>query len=270
MAGPRPLRGFAEAVGGATLGVVYLLGGIALLVRDAIGHAIMGPFRGRPVRGKALWTQSVRTGVRSLGIVCLVAFFIGVILALIGGDLLLWLGIPTYVSPLLAIGIVQELGPLLTGVVMTGFIGAALAAEIATMVVSEEITALTTMSLNPVRYIVAPRLFAVILMVPCVTLIGNWVGLLGGALVSITLIDLSWKEYWDGVWEALAAKHIFRGSLKSLVFGVLIGSIGCYQGFQVKGGAEGVGRVTTRAVVQTLVAIIIADAVLNYFLLFRT
>lgn len=270
MPGGGPIRGFVESIGGATLGVLSFLGGIGLVVRDTIGHAIVGPFRGRPVRAKEFWSQSVRAGVRALGIVCLVSFFIGVILALIGGDLLLWLGVPDYVGPLLSIGIVQELGPLLTGVVMTGFIGAALAAEIATMVVSEEVTALTTMSLNPVRYIVAPRLLAVILMVPCVTVIGDWVGLFGGYVVSVGIIDISPQVYWDGVWDALAPKHIWRGTAKSVVFGILIGAIGCYQGFRVKGGAEGVGRVTTRAVVQTLIAIIVADAIMNYFLLFRT
>ncbi len=129
---------------------------------------------------------------------------------------------------------------------------------------------MTTMSLNPVRYIVAPRLLAVILMIPCVCMLGSWLGLLGGWVISTEVVGLSDQTYWNGAWFSLEAKHIWRGLTKSFVFGIIIGSVGCYQGFQVRGGAEGVGRVTTRAVVHAIVAIIIADAILNYFLLFRT
>lgn len=265
----RPVLGFVEAVGGATLGLITFLGGIGLLLRDVFGHTIKGPFQKRPVRAKAFWTQAVRVGVKSLWIVGLVNFFIGSILALIGGDLLLWLGVPDFIGEMMSIGIIAELGPLLTGVIMTGYIGAALAAEIATMVVSEEITAMTTMSLNPMRYVVAPRLLAVILMVPCVSIIGSWIGMLGGALIAQEIVGLGWKDYWDHAWEALTPTYVWRGVIKSAVFGVIIGAVGCYQGFQVKGGAEGVGRVTTRAVVHSIIAIIVADALLNYILLFR-
>ena len=125
------------------------------------------------------------------------------------------------------------------------------------------------MSLNPVQFIVAPRLLAVVLMVPCVTLIGSWIGMLGGLFISVTVVDVGWVSYWEHVWDSLDPPDIWRGLSKSVVFGLIIGTIGCYQGFQVQGGAEGVGRVTTRAVVQSIVAIIICDAILNYLLLFR-
>lgn len=263
------LSNFVTSLGGATLGLFHFIGGLALLLRDTLGHLVLGPFRRRSVGRKAFWTQAVRAGPRSLPVVFTVNFFIGMILALIGGKILAQLGVTDYVGDLLGVGIVLELGPMLTAIIMTGYIGAALTAEIATMVVSEEITALRTMSLNPVRFIVAPRLLAVVLMVPCVTLLGDYVGIMGGMLVSNRVLDISWNSFFEHAWDSLFTEDVLRGSFKSLVFGTVIGTIGCYQGFRVRGGAEGVGRATTSAVVTSIIAIIVADAILNYFLLFR-
>ena len=251
------------------MGLFQFVGGLSLLFRDSLGHAIRGPFRGEPVGRRSFWTQAVRAGPKALPVVFIVNFFVGMILALIGGKILSTLGVTEYVGDLLGVGIVLELGPLLTAIIMTGFIGAALTAEIATMVVSEEITALRTMSLNPVRFIVAPRLLAVLLMVPAVTILGDFVGIFGGALISLHLLDLSANSYFEHAWASLYTQDVWRGLFKSVVFGVAIGSIGCYQGFKVSGGAEGVGRATTQAVVRTIIAIIVIDAILNYFLLFR-
>jgi phospholipid/cholesterol/gamma-HCH transport system permease protein len=258
-----------RGVGDRTLTVLRFVGGVALLLRASLGHAFLGPLRGRPVRAGAFFAQSVRVGPRSLGIVFLVNFFVGLILALIGGNILESLGFTRYTGNLMSVGMVLELGPLLTGIIMTGYIGAALAAEIGTMVVSEETTALETMALNPVRYIVAPRLLATMLMVPCVTLLGDVLGILGGLLVSVSVLDLSSQTYFEQAWEQLTSTDVWRGLFKATVFGTIIGSVGCHWGFQVKGGAEGVGRVTTNAVVTSIIAIIITDAILNYFLLFR-
>ncbi|MHC5010758.1 MAG: MlaE family ABC transporter permease [Planctomycetota bacterium] len=256
-------------IGAFTLGTLSFVGGIALLLKETLGYLFIGPFRRRPVRAREFFGQAVRVGPRSLGVVFLVNFFIGLILALIGGNILEVLGFTQYTGNLMSVGVVLELGPLLTGIIMTGFIGAALAAEIGTMVVSEEITAMETMALNPVRYVVAPRLLATILMVPCVTLLGDMLGILGGLIVAVGVLDLSSQVYFDQAWDQLTTDDVWRGLLKATVFGTIIGSVGCYQGFQVKGGAEGVGRVTTNAVVTSIIAIIITDAILNYFLLFR-
>lgn len=263
------LHAWISSLGGATLGFFQFVGGLALLFRDSAAHTIQGPFTGRPVGAKSFWTQAVRAGPRALLVVFVVNFFIGMILALIGGKVLRDLGVTEYVGDLLGVGIVLELGPLLTGVIMTGYIGAALAAEIATMVVSEEITALRTMSLHPVRFIVAPRLLAVLLMVPCVTLLGDVVGIGGGALVCIQVLDISTNSFLEHAWASLYTEDVWRGLVKSCVFGLIIGTVGCYQGFRVRGGAEGVGRVTTNAVVTSIIAIIVSDAILNYFLLFK-
>ena len=231
----------------------------------------MGPFRGRPVRGVAIWDQMVRVGPRSLLVVFQVNFFVGMILALIGGKILTSIasGFTPYVGNLMSLGIVIELGPLLTAIIMTGFIGAALTAEIGTMVVTEEVTALRTSGIHPVRYLVAPRMIATITMIPCVTLIGDVVGIFGGLVVANGILGISAHTYFERAWDQLKPPDIWHGFEKSLVFGLIIGAIGCYQGFQVKGGAEGVGRTTTQAVVSCIMFVIAADAVLNYFLLFR-
>src|SRR5262245_7816452 len=260
-----------EKLGDATLRLVRYAGGVGLLTADTIRHTVLGALRGRPVRTKEIWNQMVRVGPRSLLVVFEVNFFVGIILALIGGNILrsIATGFTPYVGDLMSIGVVLELGPLLTAIIMTGFIGAALAAEIGTMVVTEEVTALRTSGLNPTRFLVAPRLIATIVMIPCVTLLGDVVGIFGGWFVAWRVLDISWTTFFEHAWKALHAKDVWHGLEKSLVFGFIIGVIGCYQGFQVKGGAESVGRTTTQAVVSCILLIIMADAILNYYLLFK-
>jgi len=263
-------RALVQSLGGGTLRLMAYLGGLALLAGDTIRHTFVGPFRGRPIRLREVWSQMVRVGPRSLVVVFQVNFFVGMILALIGGKILrsIATGFTPYVGNLMSVGIVLELGPLLTAIIMTGYIGAALAAELGTMVVTEEVTALRTTGLHPVRFLVAPRLLATVVMIPCVTLLGDVVGIFGGMLVSKFVLDVSPHLYYLRAWEQLAQDDIWHGFQKSIVFGAIIGLIGCYQGFQVKGGAEGVGRVTTQAVVASILLIVAADALLNYYLLF--
>jgi phospholipid/cholesterol/gamma-HCH transport system permease protein len=258
-----------ETVGDSTLRFVRYFGGLGLLTADTIRHAVTGPFHGRPVRAKEVWSQMVRVGPRSLPVVFLVNFFIGMILALIGGKILESLGFAQYVGNLMTVGIVLELGPLLTAVIMTGYIGAALASELGTMVVAEEVTALRTSGLHPVRFLVAPRMIATFVMIPCVTMLGDFVGILGGLLVSEGVLGVSANTFFEQGWDQLKYEDVMHGLEKTAVFSVIIGAVGCYQGFQVKGGAEGVGRATTQAVVSSIIFIIVADAILNYFLLFR-
>ena len=271
MAGPRAL---IETVGDGTLRFVRYIGGLGLLLGGVLRHTVVGPFRGHPVKAHELWSQMVRVGPRSLLVVFQVNFFIGLILALIGGNILQSIAsdFVVYVGNLMSIGIVLELGPLLTGIIMSGYIGAALAAELGTMVVTEEVTALRTTGLNPVRFLVAPRLWATILMIPCVTVLGDAVGILGGATVATGLLGVSWNTYFERAWEQLGhngTKDVWHGLEKAFTFGTIIGVVGCYQGFKVKGGPEGVGQATTNAVVSSIMLIITADAILNYFLLFR-
>ena len=271
MAGPRAL---IESVGDGALGFLRYLGGLTLLLGDTLRHTILGPFQGRPVKMGEVWSQMVRVGPRSLLVVFQVNFFIGMILALIGGNILQSIAsdFVIYVGNLMSVGIVLELGPLLTGIIMSGYIGAALAAELGTMVVTEEVTALRTTGLHPVRFLVAPRLWATIIMIPCVTILGDVIGILGGACVATGILGINANVYFERAWEQLgsgSSKDIWHGLQKAFTFGTIIGVVGCYQGFKVKGGPEGVGQATTHAVVSSIMLIITADALLNYFLLFR-
>ena len=249
--------------------LLSFVGGTFLVLLTSLGHALLGPFRGRPVRTRDFFRQTLRVGPQALGIVFLVNFFVGLILALIGGNLLQQLGFTPYIGDLMSVGVVLELGPLLTGIIMTGYIGAAFAAEIGTMVVSEETRAMQTMALNPMRYIVAPRVVATLLMIPCVTVLWSVVGILGRLLVAVGVRVRAAQISVELAWDRRSSKDIWRGAVQASAGGAIIGCVGCYQGFQVRGGAEGVGRVTTQAVVTSIIAIIITDAILNYFLLFR-
>ncbi|MCA9314355.1 MAG: ABC transporter permease [Planctomycetes bacterium] len=264
-----PVAHALESLGGATLGLVSFIGGTGLLLRESAAHGLKEAWRRTPIAARVFRTQAVRSGPRSLPVVILVNLFVGMILALIGGRILISLGFKEYVGRLMGIGMVLELGPLLTAIIMTGYIGAAYTAEIASMVVSEEITALETMALKPARLVAAPRILAVTLMVPCVTLVGDVIGIYGGRLVAGGVLEIGANTYWEQVWMQLTTENIRDGFVKSIVFGLLVGLVGCYKGFRARGGAEGVGRATTSSVVTAIVAILIADGILNYLMLFR-
>ncbi len=264
-----PVRHAVEAIGGTTLGLVSFLGGTGLLLRESVSLCLRDAWRRTPVASRVFRTQTVRCGPRSLAVVVLVNLFVGMILALIGGRVLITFGFTEYVGRLMGIGMVLELGPLLTAIIMTGYIGAAYTAEIASMVVAEEITALETMSLKPARIVAAPRILAVTFMVPCVTLVGDAVGIFGGRLISTSVLNISTNTYWEHVWMQLTSENIRDGFIKTVVFGLIIGVVGCLKGFRAHGGAEGVGRATTSSVVTAIVAILVADGILNYLMLFR-
>jgi phospholipid/cholesterol/gamma-HCH transport system permease protein len=233
------------------------------LLRGSLYWLLLGPFRGFPLRGHETARQMVRVGVNSIPIVFLVNFFVGVTLAITVSDILEGFGVTEYTSAALGVGFWRELAPLLTGIIMSGFVGASLAAEIGTMKVGEELMALEGMALNPVRVLGVPRLLAVVVMVPVVTLLGDVFGIYGGYVVCIGLLDITPTLFYDKMIEALAEKDIWVGGLKSVVFGGIVAIVGLAQGFQVRGGAEGVGRATTNAVVYGIILIIVADCVLT-------
>ncbi|MHC4932592.1 MAG: MlaE family ABC transporter permease, partial [Planctomycetota bacterium] len=168
----------------------------------------------------------------------------------------------------MGVGFWRELSPLLTAIVMSGYVGASLAAEIGTMKVGEEIMALEAAALNPIRFLGVPRMLAVLLMIPAATLLGNVFGIYGGYLVCTGLIDLTPQLFYDKMLDAMKIKDIWVGGLKSLIFASIVGVVGMAQGFQVRGGAEGVGRATTNAVVYSIILIIVADCILTVLLYF--
>jgi len=233
------------------------------LLRGFAYWFLLAPFRGFPLRGHETVRQMVRVGVNSVPIVFLVNFFVGVTLAITVADILDQFGVTEYTSAAMGVGFWRELAPLLTGIIMAGFVGASLAAEIGTMKVGEELMALEGMALNPVRVLGVPRLLAVLVMVPMVTLLGTVFGVYGGYVVCIGLLDLTPTLFYEKMIEALGFKDIWVGAMKSALFGGIVGVVGMAQGFQVRGGAEGVGRATTNAVVYSIILIILGDCLLT-------
>lgn len=257
-------------LGDQTLGLFAYLGGMSGLFFDALWWSTIGPWRGKgAIRRNETIFQAHRLGVRSLGINSLVIFFVGMIITFQSAYVLQIFGVVEYVADMMSIAMFREMGPLITAMVMTGFGGAAIAAEIGTMVVSEEVLALETSALNPVRFLVVPRLLAAMFVMPLIYVIASYLGVLGGFTISATLLDIDPIRYFHRTQDSLIGRDVIAGLLKAEAFGILITLIACHEGLRVTGGAEGVGRATTNSVVRSIVAIIICDLVftaLFYFL----
>jgi len=212
----------------------------------------------------------MQVGVRALPILSLITFFIGLILALQSAYELRRLGALNYVANAVAISMTRELGPLITAIVVIGRSGSAFAAEIGTMKVSEEIDALETMAIHPVDFLVTPKFLAMIVMLPCLTIWANSMGILGGALFGVAQADFTWMRYIQASLDALFLRDILTGLVKSVMFGITITAVGCYEGLSTGAGAEQVGRSTTRAVVVSIFLVILVDLVFTSLFFFMT
>lgn len=235
------------------------MGEFFALIRELMYWLVIAPLQGKGLKWKNTIDQMVKIGFNSLPIVCLISFFVGLIIAMQSSYQLKAFGATIYTANLTAVSIIRELAPLLTSIIITGRSGSAITAEIGTMKVSEEIDALETMGLNPVKFLVVPRVLAMLIMVPCLTIIADIVGIFGGYLISMLTLDLTSVRYIDQTIIALTLKDLFSGLIKSAFFALIIAGIGCYQGLIVKGGAEGVGKSTTQSVVVSIFLIIVAD-----------
>jgi phospholipid/cholesterol/gamma-HCH transport system permease protein len=173
------------------------------------------------------------------------------------------LGGTIYVASLVSISICRELGPVLTALVIAGRIGAAITAEIGSMQVNEQIEALETMAINPVRFLVVPKVIALFFMLPCLTVIGDLSGMFGGYIIGVSNLGINSYLYLQTAFEYLTLKDVYTGLSKSLVFALIIALVGCYQGLNTRGGAVGVGRATTISVVTSFILIIVADCVVT-------
>jgi phospholipid/cholesterol/gamma-HCH transport system permease protein len=203
-------------------------------------------------------------GVHAVPIITLITFFVGVIIALQGAYGLQRLGAMQLVAGLVAISITRELGPLVAAIVVIGRSGSAFAAEIGAMRVSEELDALKTMALDPVTYLVSPKLAAMMVMMPCLAIWSDLMGILGGALFGISGAGFTFGSYLIATREALALRDVTTGLAKSLFFGIVITAVGCYEGFSTGAGAEEVGRSTTSAVVISILLVILIDLTFTY------
>ncbi len=236
------------------------IGGATSLIGETL-HWIFRSVFLREVRlgREKVLSQMVRVGIRSIPIVALVQVFIGIILALQMAPTLRDYGQIQRIADIVAIAIFRELGPLLSGIVLSGFAGASIAAELGAMVEGEEIKALRAAALNPVRFLVVPRFLATVIMLVMLTVIADIVGVFGGFLTGTVILNIDAAQYLAYTRDALTPLDFITGLVKAGVFGVLISVIACYEGLRVSGGAEGVGRATTNTVVKSIVALISTD-----------
>ena len=247
-------------LGGKVVAILEHIGAVAVL----LGAASRWLYRGtvnRKVRigWASMETQIVRVGVRSIGIVALVSGCVGLILAFQLSPPLDQFGQKELTANIIGVAVLRELGPLISAIVLTGFAGASIAAEIGTMVVGEEIEALEAHALNPVKFLVVPRVVATVISMLCLAVISNVVAIAAALLVSMLALDIPYTTYMSNTLDQVKVVDFVTGVAKGGIFGLLIGLIACYQGLRVTGGAAGVGQATTDTVVQSVVAVIIAD-----------
>jgi phospholipid/cholesterol/gamma-HCH transport system permease protein len=248
-------------------GLAYV-GALARLSAQAAYFAFIGPFRGRPLRISRAFSQAMEVGVRALPVLSVITFFIGLILALQGAYELRKFGAIHFVADAVAISMTRELGPLITAIVVIGRSGSAFAAEIGTMKVNEEIDALETMAISPVQFLVTPKFLAMILMLPCLTIWANFMGILGGSLFGVAQADFSFVGYINATVDALFLRDILTGLVKSLMFGMTITAVGCSEGLNTGVGAESVGKSTTAAVVMSIFLVVVVDLVFTSLFFF--
>ena len=251
-----------ESIGARVLGVLDQIGATTLLFVEAAMWVVRAVCSRRVRVGRAgIVSQIVRVGVRSIFIVTLVSGSVGLILALQMAPPLEALGQKDKVANIIGVAIFRELGPLIAAIVLTGFAGAAIAAEIGTMVVGEEVEALQAHALNPVRFLVVPRVIATIVSMAALSVVSTLAGVISALLVSMLALGIPYTTFTNNLLVQVKPVDFMTGWAKSLVFGTLIGVIACSNGLRVTGGAAGVGQATTRTVVQSIVAIVIADLV---------
>ncbi|WP_018231396.1 ABC transporter permease [Thioalkalivibrio thiocyanodenitrificans] len=221
----------------------------------ALFHAARHP---RQVRWRDALDIAQEAGANALPIVMLIAFLMGVILAYQSAVAMRQFGAEIFVANLVALSLFRELGPLMTAIILAGRSGAAFAAEIGTMKVNEEINALTTMGLDPVRFLVVTRVLAAVAVMPLLTIVADLVGLVGGAVVMLTF-DIPLVTYFNQVTSAVSLGDFLGGLFKATVFGLLVAGVGCLRGLETRSGAAAVGISTTRAVVSAIILIVMAD-----------
>lgn len=239
-----------------------------ILFADIFYWAFVAFFHKKLRRRSEVINQGVKIGVNALFIVALIAFLIGFILALQSAAQLRLFGANIYVADLVAVAMVSEMAPLITAILVAGRSGSAITAEIATMKVSEEIDALTVMGVNPVPYLIVPKLYALLIVLPLLTIFANVIGIIGGAVIGMTYLDIDLMPFFREVLSALHYKEIFTGIVKSVTFAIIILLTATYFGFRAKGGAEGVGKVTTGSVVASIFFVIVADSILGLIFYF--
>jgi phospholipid/cholesterol/gamma-HCH transport system permease protein len=233
------------------------MGKITMLLLSALAWMVRPPLKAR-----LIFKQMEFVGVKSILVVLLTGTFTGMVMALQGYHGFRLFSAEGLVGSTVALGMTRELGPVLTSLMVTARAGSAMAAELGTMRVTEQIDALYVMAANPIKHLIVPRIIAGVVMVPILTIVSDFVGIMGGYFVGVGVLNINSGIFVKNIYRYLDLDDIFNGLIKAACFGLILSLIGCYKGFNTRGGAEGVGRATTEAVVLASISILISD----YFL----
>lgn len=244
-------------IGRRTIDFTAEVGRGFIMFGQTLSWSIRPPFNLRNI-----FQQMEAIGVNSLPVVVIMAMFTGMVLAIQTYTGFKRFNAENFMGTVVALSITRELGPVLTGLIVAGRAGAAMAAELGTMRVTEQIDALVTLATNPIKYLVVPRFLAGFLMLPLLTAVADFIGIIGGYLIAVHLLDANPVIYIRMTTKYVELNDIYGGLLKAGVFGIIISTVSCYKGFYTQGGAEGVGKATTGAVVLSMMLVLIA----NYFL----
>ena len=253
----------ATSVGNSAYEWIRYLGQLTLLLCRTVVCIFTPPFKS--IR---FFSQAERIGPGSFIISALVAFFVGMIIALQMAYQMVQLSAELYIPNVIAVALTRELTPVLTALIVAGRIGAGIAAEIGSMVVTEQVDALKAFAVNPVRYLVVPRFLGLILMLPILTVMSDIIGIWGGYVICVFKLHISHEMFWKMTFRALSMKDVMTGLIKTVFFGMTIAIVGCHQGLTVKGGADGVGKATTTAVVRSFILIIMMDCFITFIFYF--
>jgi len=233
-----------------------------LLALQSLGNL----FR-KPLYVADMVQQADLIGVGSLPIVVLIGFFTGAVLAVQSANTLQRFGSITLIGQLVALSMVRELGPVLTGILVAGRNSSGMASELGSMIVTEQIDAMRALGTDPMKKLVTPRVISTVFMLFFLTIVSDLVGLAGGLMVSKLLLRLDARQYWNNAWQSLVFQDVFMGLVKPVLFGFIIATVGCYYGITARGGTQGVGRATTQAVVTASVLIVVVNFFVTQFLM---
>lgn len=250
----KSIENWASTLGTRFVEIADYVGGACILLAQTIFWLLIPP-----LKRKQVFDQMDKIGVKSLPIVLLTSLFTGMVLALQSAYQMQKMSAEMYIASLVSLSMVRELGPVLTALVVAGRVGASITAELGTMKVTEQIDALETLATNPVKYLVVPRFLALIIMLPLLTVYADMIGIMGGYIIGVFKLNIGANMYMRMTYQPLVFKDVFTGLIKSFAFGIIIAIVACFQGMKTDGGAEGVGKSTTLAVVISFIMIIAAD-----------
>lgn len=259
--------GFLGSLGRPIRACLEHISGVFSLFTQTVYYLIVGPFTGKSKIRRQLFPMLSNVGVRSFPIVCLISLLIGAILVIQTGDILKQYGQIQKLAMLVALSMTREFGPVMTSIILTARVGASFTAVLASMKINDEVMALETMAIHPVGFLVAPRFLAMLIMMPCLTVLSYAVGMFGGGIAAWQIYDIPMDSWINGTIGGLDMMDLYAGLLKAVVFSIIISMVCCYYGLITEGGPMGLGRNTMVAVVTSLVVIIIADALLGAFAL---